>query len=231
MDALEFLKMFDDNSVDGVLYDPPYSPRQVSECYKHVGYNVTQETTRASFWGNHKKEISRIVKQGGKVITFGWNSGGIGMKYGFEIQHILLVPHGGWHNDTICTVEIKKIKKGKGINKMAKYEIKQEFIGTINDVEINDKYIYQTMEYILDLIDTRFGEVYNDKFIKDLKETIRKISDSTDSFSFTDLENDFYYAITNKDVETFEDVQFDDYYYAEYLNERIKNGEYLKTKK
>lgn len=108
MDALEFLKMFDDNSVDGVLYDPPYSPRQVSECYKHVGYNVTQETTRASFWGNHKKEISRIVKPGGKVITFGWNSGGIGMKYGFEIQHILLVPHGGWHNDTICTIEIKK---------------------------------------------------------------------------------------------------------------------------
>lgn len=108
MDALEFLKMFDDNSVDGVLYDPPYSPRQVSECYKHVGYNVTQETTRASFWGNHKKEISRIVKPGGKVITFGWNSGGIGMKYGFEIKNILLVPHGGWHNDTICTVEIKK---------------------------------------------------------------------------------------------------------------------------
>lgn len=108
MDALEFLKMFDDNSVDGVLYDPPYSPRQVSECYKHIGYNVTQETTRASFWGNHKKEISRIVKPCGKVITFGWNSGGIGIKYGFEIQHILLVPHGGWHNDTICTVEIKK---------------------------------------------------------------------------------------------------------------------------
>lgn len=108
MDALEFLKMFDDNSVDGVLYDPPYSPRQVSECYKHIGYNVTQETTRASFWGNHKKEISRIVKPCGKVITFGWNSGGIGMKYDFEIKHILLVPHGGWHNDTICTVEIKK---------------------------------------------------------------------------------------------------------------------------
>lgn len=108
MDALEFLKMFDDNSVDGVLYDPPYSPRQVSECYKHVGYNVTQETTRASFWSNHKKEISRIVKPCGKVITFGWNSGGIGMKYGFEIKNILLVPHGGWHNDTICTVEIKK---------------------------------------------------------------------------------------------------------------------------
>lgn len=107
MDALDFLKIFDDSSVDGVLYDPPYSPRQVTECYQGVGMNVTNETTRASFWGNQKKEISRIVKPGGKVITFGWNSGGIGRKYGFEITRILLIPHGGWHNDTICTVEIK----------------------------------------------------------------------------------------------------------------------------
>ena len=107
LDALDFLKMFEDGSVDGVLYDPPYSPRQVSECYNDVGYNVTWDTTKASFWGNHKREISRIVKLGGKVITFGWNSGGIGYKYGFKIQRILLVPHGGWHNDTICTVEIK----------------------------------------------------------------------------------------------------------------------------
>lgn len=107
LDALDFMKMFDDASVDGVLYDPPYSPRQVSECYNNVGFNVTWDTTKASFWGNHKREISRIVKVGGKVITFGWNSGGIGYKYGFEITRILMVPHGGWHNDTICTVEVK----------------------------------------------------------------------------------------------------------------------------
>ncbi len=107
LDALDFMKMFDDSSVDGVLYDPPYSPRQVSECYNNVGFNVTWDTTKASFWGNHKREISRIVKVGGKVITFGWNSGGIGYKYGFEITRILMVPHGGWHNDTICTVEVK----------------------------------------------------------------------------------------------------------------------------
>ncbi len=109
MDALDFLKTFQNESVDGVLYDPPYSPRQVTECYQGVGINVTSETTRASFWGNQKKEISRIVKPGGKVITFGWNSGGIGRKYGFEITRILLVPHGGWHNDTICTVEVKVV--------------------------------------------------------------------------------------------------------------------------
>lgn len=107
MDALDFLKMFDDNSIDGVLYDPPYSPRQVAECYHGVGYNVTSETTRTSFWSAQKKQMSRIVKQGGKVICFGWNSGGVGIKHGFDMQRILLVPHGGGTNDTIVTVEVK----------------------------------------------------------------------------------------------------------------------------
>lgn len=79
----------------------------MSECYGDVGIDVNNKITNSSFWSNQKKEISRIVKIGGKVITFGWNTGGIGYKYGFEIERILIVPHGGWHNDTLCTVEIK----------------------------------------------------------------------------------------------------------------------------
>ena len=109
MDATDFLKMFDNESVDMVLYDPPYSPRQVSECYKNLGKTVNMQTTQASYWSNQKKEIGRILKPNGIVITCGWNSGGIGKKYGMEIQEILLVPHGGWHNDTIVTVEKKII--------------------------------------------------------------------------------------------------------------------------
>lgn len=109
MDALDFLKKFDDNSVDCVLYDPPYSVRQVSEVYRKLGHSVNMETTQASYWSKQKKEIGRIVNSGGIVISCGWNSGGIGKKYGFEILEILLVPHGGAHNDTIVTVE-RKIK-------------------------------------------------------------------------------------------------------------------------
>lgn len=81
------------------------SPRQISEVYKEHGLSVNMQTTQASYWGNQKKNISLITKQGGKVITFGWNSGGIGKSNGFEIEEVLLVPHGGWHNDTICTVD------------------------------------------------------------------------------------------------------------------------------
>ena len=107
LDALDFLKMFPDNTVDGVLYDPPYSTRQISEVYKGVGLPVNKETTQSTFWTKQKKEIARIVKIGGKVISFGWNSGGIGKKNGFEIIRVLLVPHGGYHNDTIITIEEK----------------------------------------------------------------------------------------------------------------------------
>lgn len=107
MDALDFLKLLPDSSTDLVLYDPPYSPRQVSECYKKLGKTVNMQTTQASYWSNQKKEISRITAKDGVVITCSWNSGGIGKKYGFEIVEILLVPHGGWHNDTIVVVERK----------------------------------------------------------------------------------------------------------------------------
>lgn len=107
LDATEFLEMFEDNSVDGVLYDPPYSPSKVKQYYENFGLEVTQEETSGKFHRKHKEEISRIVKSGGKAISFGWNSGGVGKKYGFEIERILLVPHGGHRNDTIVTVERK----------------------------------------------------------------------------------------------------------------------------
>lgn len=109
MDATKFLSILPDNYADVILYDPPYSPRQVSECYKKFGETVNMETTQASYWSKQKEQISRIIKPNGKVITCAWNSGGIGKKYGFEIIEILLVAHGGWHNDTIVTVE-KMIK-------------------------------------------------------------------------------------------------------------------------
>lgn len=107
MDAIDFLKIFKEISVDLVLFDPPYSQRQVSECYKKFDKTVNMQTTQTSFWSILKKEIARIVKPGGTVISLGWNSNGIGKNNGFEIIEILLVAHGSAHNDTICTVERK----------------------------------------------------------------------------------------------------------------------------
>lgn len=107
MDALEFLKMFPDNSIDGVLYDPPYSPRQVRECYDGIDGDIKWDG-RTTFWSETKNEVARVLKHGGKAICFGWNSMGLGINRGFEMARVLMVPHGGTRNDTICTVEVKK---------------------------------------------------------------------------------------------------------------------------
>jgi len=111
LDALDFLKMFDNNSVDFILYDPPYSLRQVSECYKNVGIDVTMETTQSSWKSRHINEIKRILKANGIVMCFGWNSNGVGKVRGFELLEYLLVAHVGSHNDTIVTVERKFINE------------------------------------------------------------------------------------------------------------------------
>ena len=66
------------------------------------------QTTQSSYWAKQKEEIARVVKENGVVISCGWNSNGIGEKRGFELIEVLLVPHGGAHNDTIVIVEKKK---------------------------------------------------------------------------------------------------------------------------
>lgn len=108
LDAFDFLKMFDNNSIDVVLYDPPYSTRQVSESYKNVGKEVTALDTSANWRKKHLDEIQRILKPNGIAICFGWNTNGVGKTRGFEMVEVLIVAHGGSHNDTLCTVEIKK---------------------------------------------------------------------------------------------------------------------------
>lgn len=108
MEALEFLSgLHGLQQFDGCLFDPPYSPRQISECYKQVGRDVHMKDTQSSFYGDRKRALAPIIKTGGTVISCGWNSGGIGKTLGFEIVEILLVAHGGAHNDTIVTVETK----------------------------------------------------------------------------------------------------------------------------
>ena len=107
LEAQEFMKLFDVNSVDVVLFDPPYSGRQVAECYKKLNKTVTMNDTNSGYFTKFKKEISRILKQNGICITCCWNTNGIGKKYGFEIIEILDVAHGSMHNDTLVTVELK----------------------------------------------------------------------------------------------------------------------------
>jgi len=101
LDALEFLKGIKENSMYGVLYDPPYSITQARMYGK-------KEFSSMKYWADCKNEIARIIKPGGKAICFGWNSMGLGINRGFKMTRMLIVCHGGSRNDTLVTVEVKK---------------------------------------------------------------------------------------------------------------------------
>jgi len=108
MDATDFLVMLAMEGVqaDVVLIDPPYSPRQVKECYDSIGHKMKQgDALLGAVRKKLKAAIMGIIKPGGVVLHFGWNTVGMGKGLGFEIEEILLVCHGSDHNDTICMVE------------------------------------------------------------------------------------------------------------------------------
>ena len=110
MDAEEFLKMLAGKGVkaDLGIVDPPYSPRQISESYKGIGKEVTtQDTQNARLYKRVRDAMDLIIPVGGIVLSFGWNSNGMGKNRGYEIIEVMIVAHGAAHNDTICMAERK----------------------------------------------------------------------------------------------------------------------------
>jgi hypothetical protein len=106
MDAIDFCNSLKDE-YSGIIFDPPYSYRQVSEHYKEVGKKATQLDTSSNFYSRVMNSICDKIKIDGYAISMGWNSNGFGKNRGFKIVEILLVAHGGHHNDTIVVVEKK----------------------------------------------------------------------------------------------------------------------------
>jgi hypothetical protein len=122
LDALEFLEQQPADSVDGLLWDPPYSYEMAKRKYK-VEYKCTRSF--ATYARKCKQQLGRILKAGGKAISFGWNSQGLGKNpyyavagrkaadnqyHGklppfFKIYRILLVAHGFNRPDTIVTCQ------------------------------------------------------------------------------------------------------------------------------
>ena len=108
MDAEEFLKTLAAQGVkcDMAIFDPPYSPRQISECYKSFGREVgMKDTQSAVLYQRVRDALIEVLTDDAVVLSFGWNSVGMGVGRRFKQAEILLVCHGGAHNDTVCLAE------------------------------------------------------------------------------------------------------------------------------
>ena len=110
LDAVKFCKIVS-VEIPGILIDPPYSYRQITEHYKDAGVKASYKDTSYNFYSRVYNILCPKVLPGGYAICCGWNSNGVGLVRGFEIVEILLVAHGLHHNDTIVTVE-RKINQG-----------------------------------------------------------------------------------------------------------------------
>jgi hypothetical protein len=102
MDACDFLKTLLNKGVkaDLIILDPPYSLHQVTKSYSGYGDKRVNALTPVY-------DLSaELIDLNGVVLNFGFNTNGI-CRTGFEIEDILIVAHGGHHNDTICMAERK----------------------------------------------------------------------------------------------------------------------------
>ncbi len=109
MDAAEFLKWVASSGIapDLVIFDPPYSPRQVKEVYEECGRHFgIEDQWNTGRWTKERHLISDLNPE--IVLSFGWNTQGIGKQHEYIPIEILMVCHGGAHNDTICMAERRR---------------------------------------------------------------------------------------------------------------------------
>ena len=109
LDSIAFLeKMVADGvKADLIIFDPPYSPRQIKECYNSIGLKMGALDAMRTNWMRERDLMNKLQNAGDIVLSFGWNSMGMGKKRNYEIIEGLLVCHGVGHNDTHCMAERK----------------------------------------------------------------------------------------------------------------------------
>ena len=105
---------------------------------------------------------------------------------------------------------------------------KQEFIGTINGVEIKDERNYNSMCYIMDNLSFNFinTEVTQD-FVKDLSSDIRELWLGNETLEMSEIEREFVDCIET--AGSFSEIEFAIYgeeHYLEEINRKIKNNQY-----
>lgn len=110
MDAVAFCDLMAADGVraDAVLFDPPYSPRQMAEVYQRVGIRGMESAQNARLYKAVRDALDHLLLPGGLALSFGWNSSGFGKGRGYKLVEQLNVCHGSAHNDTICIAELKE---------------------------------------------------------------------------------------------------------------------------
>jgi len=95
LDALDFIRQCK-TKFDTIILDPPYSYRKAMEMYR--GHYTSRFKLIAD-------EIPQILKEDGKVISFGYHTTFMGKKRGFQLDKLCVFAHSGAQHATIGIIE------------------------------------------------------------------------------------------------------------------------------
>lgn len=73
--------------IDLILFDPPYSLRQLKDCYDGIGKDLDLWQTQ-NMWKEGKDILATMMRPGSYAISLGWTTAGFGKKRGFEKREI-----------------------------------------------------------------------------------------------------------------------------------------------
>lgn len=96
VDVCEIAKHVEPGSVDTVVFDPPFDDEQAEDKYD----SLRADDVLAAF-----EQFNELVRPGGCVITFGWNSWGMSSHPSFVREETVLFQRGPCLRDVIATVD------------------------------------------------------------------------------------------------------------------------------
>lgn len=102
-DAVTVGERIDSNTFDTVVVDPPWSSKDDSPDFTKRRDRYGDEYVDS--YAQMKDGVESVLRPGGRCITFGYDSSGLGAGRGAIVEEIALINFTGNHNDAIAVVE------------------------------------------------------------------------------------------------------------------------------
>lgn len=107
--------------------------------------------------------------------------------------------------------------------------IESKFKGYINSIEFDKQKVFETLTYILIKIEIKFGEVYTDNFIEDLRNEFNiseDIMSNEDIYNINTILNEISENINN--TTKFEELKLTESPFFKYIEDNLSDGFYTK---
>ena len=107
--------------------------------------------------------------------------------------------------------------------------IESKFKGYINTIEFDKQKVFEILTYILIKIENKFGEIYNDKFIEDLRNEfniLEEIMSYEDIYNINIILNEISLNINN--ATKFEELKLTKSPFFKYIEDDLSEGYYTK---